>query len=235
MIPVWEGSILAPLSIDTMQEREQKTIPVTVQTALERFRNNYPLMPFIKQERSLENMAPDLKSVSNPDTQEVYLSSCFIENRKLPLCLTFFSWFLESVLTHWLQDRPGQVLEMQLFQASGYCSCYARVQVCKEVKNRLISGGVEDVRWPFLTCCHSSSLWMPLHVPQPSTKQTNDWKWCLITALLTPSVPFSKCQSTCSPSLSPACFLPSGERGSSSIYFAAQLKSPLSVQIQAKG
>lgn len=90
MRPVWEGSILTPLSTDTVQERRQKIIPVTAQTALERFRNNYLLVPFIKQERSLENMAPDLKSASNPDTQEVHFSSCFIENRKLPLCLTFF-------------------------------------------------------------------------------------------------------------------------------------------------
>lgn len=59
---VWEGSVLTLLSTDSMQERGEKTTPVTVQTALERLRNNYPLVPFIKQERSLENMAPDLKS-----------------------------------------------------------------------------------------------------------------------------------------------------------------------------
>lgn len=61
MIPVWEGSILTLLSTHSMQERRQKTIPITVQTALERLRNNYTLVPFIKQERSLENMIPDLK------------------------------------------------------------------------------------------------------------------------------------------------------------------------------
>lgn len=61
MVSVWEGSIVTLLSTNSIQVRTEKTTPVTVQVALERLRNSYPLMPFIKQERSLENMAPDLK------------------------------------------------------------------------------------------------------------------------------------------------------------------------------
>lgn len=116
-------------------------------------------------------------SVSNPDTQAVYSSSCFIENRKFPLCVLLL-WSLESIPTHWLQDCPGQPLGMQLFQTSGYAAVsMPGFRRAGRSKNHLISGGLEDIRCPFLTSCHSSSLWMPMHVPQPSTKEKN-WKWC---------------------------------------------------------
>lgn len=62
MIPVWKGPVLTLLSTVSMQERRLETTPVTVQIALARLRNNYSLVPFIKQQRSSENVVPDLKS-----------------------------------------------------------------------------------------------------------------------------------------------------------------------------
>lgn len=38
------------------------SLPVTVQTALGRLKKIYPLVPFVKQQRSLEMKAPNLKS-----------------------------------------------------------------------------------------------------------------------------------------------------------------------------
>lgn len=121
-----------------------------------------------------------------------------------------------------------------VFPGFRICCCYARVQVCRETKKSSDCWRSRRCKMP-LSYLLSQQQLVNAHASQPSTKQTINRKWCLLTALLTPSVPFSKCQSTCSPPLSPACFLPSGERGSSSIYFAAQLKSPQSVQIEAKG
>lgn len=168
-------------------------------------------------------MAPDLKFQFQILTLKQYIYLVVSQQIEHFLCVSHFSLGVLNPYQH-TDCRIALLSEMQLFQTSGYAAVMQGFRCAGRSKNNLISGGPGDVRCPFLTCCHSSSLWMPMHDPQPSTKQTINRKWHLVASLLTPSVPFSKCQITCSP-LSPACFLPSGERGSSSTYFAAQLKS----------
>lgn len=138
MIPVWKGPVLTLLSTVSMQERRLETTPVTVQIALARLRNNYSLVPFIKQERSSENIVPvvpDLKSPFQILTlkQYIYLVvSLKIENF---LCASHFSLGLLNPYQHTDCRIALESIGAAAFPDFRICCLYAKVQVCREIKN----------------------------------------------------------------------------------------------------
>lgn len=61
VLPVCRGQFLLHC-LHKVCSRGKMSLPVTVQTALGSLKKIYPLVPFVKQQRSLEMKAPNLKS-----------------------------------------------------------------------------------------------------------------------------------------------------------------------------